>query len=84
MTRTKLQIGDRIRVTGYRPPRYAPGVEDEMGTEALFRHMVGRRYTVRGFDEHGNIELRPKHDHTVWIEPDLVAPVGKAARRMRG
>lgn len=84
MPPTKLQIGDRIRVIGYRPGVYAPEVEDEMGTEALFRHMVGRRYTVRGFDEYGKIELRPRHGDTVWIEPDLVKPVGKAARRMRG
>jgi hypothetical protein len=77
MAKRKLKIGDKIRVTGYRPGTYAPGVEDEMGTENLFQSLVGRRYTIRGFDDYGNVELRPKPCETVWIEPDLVALVKK-------
>jgi hypothetical protein len=72
MTKRKLKVGDKIRVTGYRPGKYAPGVVDDMGTEELFKSLVGRRYTVRGFDAYGHIELRPKRRDTVWIEPDLV------------
>ena len=72
MARKKFKVGDKIRVIGYRPGVYPPGVEDEMGTEELFQSLVGRRYTIRGFDDYGNIELRPKHNHVVWIEPDLV------------
>ena len=75
MEKRKLKIGDKIRVTGYRPGKYAPGVVDDMGTEELFKSMVGRRYTIRGFDDYGHIELHPKRLHTVWIEPDLVEPV---------
>ena len=75
MTKRKLKIGDKIRVTGYRPGNYAPGVVDDLGTEELFKSMVGRRYTIRGFDDYGNIELQPKRLHYVWIEPDLVKPV---------
>lgn len=75
MSIPKFKVGDKIRVTGYRPGEYAPGVMDTMGTEELFKHLVGRRYTVRGFDDYGNIMLRPKPFHTVWIEPDLVAKV---------
>ena len=52
--------------------KFAPRVEDDMGTEELFKNLVGRRYTVRGFDRYGNIELQPKRLDTVWIEPDLV------------
>ena len=55
--------------------KYEPGVVDDMGTEEFFKSLVGRRYTVRGFDVYGNIELQPKRLHTVWIEPDLVALV---------
>jgi len=40
--------------------------------------MVGRRYTVRGFDDYGHIELKPKRLHTVWIESDLVELVRSA------
>lgn len=72
MAKRKLKVGDKIRVTGYRPAKYAPAVEDDMGTEELFKSLVGRRYTVRGFDRYGNIELQPKRLDTVWIEPDLV------------
>jgi hypothetical protein len=72
MARKRLKIGDTIRVIAYRPGKYAPGVTDEMRTEKLFKSLVGRNYKVRGFDDYGNIELRPKRLHTVWIEPDLV------------
>lgn len=78
MPNRKLKVGDKIRVTGYRPGEYMPGVVDEMGTEELFRSMVGRRYTVRGFDDYGHIELKPKRFNTVWIEPDLVELVGNS------
>jgi len=72
MPQHQLKIGDRIRVVAYRPGKYPPGVVDEMGTEELFKSMVGRRYTIKGFDEYGNVELHPKRLHTVWIEQDLV------------
>ena len=75
MAKPKLKVGDKIRVTGYRPGKDALGVVDDMGTEELLKSMVGRRYVVRGFDDHDNIELRPKPLHTVWIEPDLVESV---------
>jgi hypothetical protein len=72
MAKRKLKVGDKIRVTGYRPGKYAPGVVDNIGTEDLFKSMVGRCYKIRGFDEYGHIELRPKPLDTVWIEADLV------------
>jgi len=75
MAKPKFKIGDKIRVIGYRPGKYSPGYVDGMGTEELFKSLVGRRYTIRGFDDYGNIELRPKPLHTVWIEPDLVQSV---------
>ena len=78
MAKRKLKIGDKIRVVGYRPGKYAPGVADDMGTEKLFKKLVGRRYTVRGFDDYGHVELRPKRLHTVWIEPDLVELVRRS------
>jgi hypothetical protein len=72
MAKRKLKIGDKIRVVGYRSPKYPPGSVDDMGTEDLFKSMVGRCYTVKGFDRYGHIELQPKRLHFVWIEPDLV------------
>lgn len=77
MSKPKFKVGDKIRVVGYRPGKYAPGFVDDMGTEELFKSLVGRRYTIRGFDDYGNIELRPKPNNVVWIEPDLVQLVRK-------
>jgi len=76
MKTPKLKIGDKIRVIGYRPGVYPPGYVDDMGTEELFKSLVGRRYTIRGF-EYGKIELRPNPRNVVWIEPDLVRLVRK-------
>ena len=78
MANKNLKVGDTISVTGYQPEKYSPGVTDEMGTEKLFKSLVGRRYTIKGFDAYGNIELEPKHLHTVWIDPDLVELVERA------
>ena len=72
MAKTRLKIGDTIRVIGYRPAKYAPGVTDEMGTEELFKSLVGHSYKIKGFDDYGYIELEPKRLNWVWIEPDLV------------
>jgi hypothetical protein len=79
MAEKNLKIGDTTRVIKYRPGKYASGVKDELGTEKLFKSMVGRSYKIKGFDDYGNIELEPKRLHTVWIEPDLVELVENAS-----
>ena len=81
MANKKFNVGDRIRVVAYRAGVYPPGVEDDTGTEELFKSMVGRRYTIKGFDDYGRIELQPKRLHWVWIDPDLVELV--SGRRPR-
>lgn len=80
MKNNKFKVGDKIRVIGYRPGAYPPGIRDEMGTEKLFQSLVGRCYTIKGFDDYGNIELEPKRLHTVWIEPELVELAGTPGR----
>jgi len=54
------------------PVTFAPGVKDELGTEKLFKNMLGKVYTVRGFDKYGNVELQPKPLNTVWVEPEFL------------
>lgn len=81
MARRKFKVGDKIRVIGYRPGKYAPGVVDDMGTERLFKSLVGRRYTIKGLDDYGYIEVWPKPHDVVWIEPDLVELVKSVKRR---
>jgi hypothetical protein len=81
MTKRELKVGDIVKVVEYRPGKYVPGVKDELGTEDLFKSMVGKRYRIRGFDQYGHLELRPKVLDTVWIEADLVE---LAAPRKRG
>jgi hypothetical protein len=72
MARQQLKVGDIVRVISYRPGKYDPGVTDDLGTEDLFKSMVGKRYRIRGFDQYGHLELRPKLLDTVWMEADLV------------
>ena len=68
----KFRIGDKVKVVGMAPVTYAPGVKDELGTEKLFKRMLGRVYTVRGFDRYGNVELQPKRLDVVWVEPEFL------------
>jgi hypothetical protein len=70
--RRKLQVGDKVRVVGMSPVTFAPGVKDGLGTEKLFKSMLGKVYTVRGFDRYGNVELQPKRLNTVWVEPEYL------------
>ncbi len=68
----KFRIGDKVKVVGMSPVTFAPGVKDELGTEKLFKSMLGKVYTVRGFDRYGNVELQPKRLDTVWVEPEFL------------
>jgi hypothetical protein len=70
--RRKFAIGDKVKVIGMRPVNYPPGMKDELGTEKLFKSMIGRIYTVRGFDEYRYVELHPNLRNWVWIEPEFL------------
>ena len=69
MRKRIFRTGDKVVVIGLSSATYAPGIRDELGTEKLFKKMVGKVYTVRGFDKYGNIELHPTRRDLVWIEP---------------
>jgi hypothetical protein len=68
----RFRIGDKVKVTGMSVVTYAPGVKDELGTEKLFKSMIGKVYTVQGFDKYGNVELEPKRLNAVWVEPKFL------------
>jgi len=78
-----FQVGDKVTVTGMRKVTYPPGMKDELGTEKLFRRMLGKVYTVRGLDNYGNVELEPKRRNTVWIEPEFVKLRARKPKRRR-
>jgi hypothetical protein len=42
MPKHKFQIGDKVRVIGVSPVTFPPGVKDELGTEKLFKNMLGK------------------------------------------
>jgi hypothetical protein len=84
MAKHELKEGDIVKVIKYRPGKYAPGVKDELGTEDLFKSIVGKRYRIRGFDQHGHVELWPKVLDTVWIEADLVELAGPRRKAASG
>jgi len=68
----KFRIGDKVKVVGMPPLTFPEGVKDELGTENLFKSMLGKVYTVRGFDRCGNVQLEPNRVNTVWIEPQYL------------
>ena len=68
MIKRNFKVGDLVRVTNYTAGSYGPGVKDELGTEALFSRIVGRRFRIMGFDEHGHIELHPTRRDWIWID----------------
>ena len=72
MAKRKFRVGDKVKVVGMSPVTFPPGVKDELGTEKLFKSMLGKVFTVRGFDRYGNIELRPKRWDVVWVEPEFL------------
>ena len=81
MTKRKFQVGDKVKVIGMSKVTYPPGVKDELGTEKLFKGMIGRVYTVRGFDNYGNVELQPRRLDTVWVEPEFLMPRRRKLKR---
>ena len=72
MAKNKFAIGDRVEVIGVPSITFPPGARDEMGTKKLFKSMVGKVYTVRGFGKYGHVELKPTRKDTVWIEPEFL------------
>jgi hypothetical protein len=69
MRKQTIRVGAKVVVIGLSTVTYPPGVTDELGTEKLFKSMLGKVYTVKGFDEYGNVELHPTRRDAVWIEP---------------
>ena len=67
MEKRKFRVGDKVKVIGMSPVTFAPGVKDELGTERLFKSMLGKVYTVRGFDKYGNVELEPERLIQCWL-----------------
>jgi hypothetical protein len=65
----RLRIGDVVTVK-----QIPPGVKKlPLATKKIFRHCLGRAYTVRGFDRYGHIELRPKQLESIWVEREFVS-----------
>ena len=73
MGKRPFKIGHKVRMNRLPVITFAPGVKDELGTAKLFRYMLGKVYTVRGYDKYGFVELEPRRlQDTVWIEPDFL------------
>jgi hypothetical protein len=79
----RFQVGDKVKVIGMRIVNYPPGMKDELGTEKLFKSMIGKTYTVRGFDDYGHVELHPNLRNWVWIEPEFLKLRARRKKRMR-
>lgn len=82
ITKRKFSIGDKVQVIGVPPITFSSGVRDTIGTKKLFKYMLWKIYTVRGFDKYGHIQLCPDRSNSVWIEPEYLklCAAGKKAR----
>ena|ERR1700757_3906310 len=91
--RHSFRAGDRVRVCdcpeGYKAPNYKD--DPDMRTGDLFRFCVGRKFTIRGFDRYGYLELQVDDDPAVkrkfglnwiWVEPQFVELISKTRRHV--
>jgi len=80
--KSRLKIGDRVRVTGVPPDLPGPH-GDDLHTQEIFERCVGRVFPVTGLQGE-RLELRvgavvgaTASAHKIWIEPDFVDLVGE-------
>jgi len=83
MAKRKFRAGDKVTVIGIPTVTFGPAVKDELGTEKLFRGMLGKVYTVMGFDKYGNIKLQPNRANAVWIEPEFLTLRARKLKKQR-
>jgi hypothetical protein len=85
------QIGDKVRVLQVPPYLHRDNPIDRETAEFIGR-CVGKVFPIRGFDEHGQLELwatehgNPRrrlgaNSHWIWMEPGYVAPSPAPVRR---
>lgn len=72
MNKRRFKVGDKVTIIGIPSIKLAPGADDKLGTKKLFKNMLGKVYTIRGFDKYGHVELRPNRKNYVWIEPEFL------------
>jgi len=72
MQARKFRVGDKVKVIGIPTLSISRELENELGTKELFKNMLGRVFTVQGFDRYGHIKLHPKRMSHVWIEPEFL------------
>jgi hypothetical protein len=74
---------------GCKDPDYKD--DPEMRTAELFRFCVGRKFTIRGFDRYGHIELQVDDDpavkrkfglNSIWVKPQFVELISRTRRRV--
>lgn len=77
------QSGDRVRMTAI-PPDI---VRMPQETRDVFRHCLGKVFTVREINQHGHLELWVKDGRDrkrivgadiIWVEPEYVEVVERA------
>jgi hypothetical protein len=83
MAKRKFHKGDKVMVAGMSPLKFSRGIKDEMGTNKLLRGMLGKVYTVRGFDKSGNVEIHPTRSDWVWIEPEFLKLRARKPKKSR-
>jgi len=81
VSKRKLKTGNAVLVLKAPPFGLPKGVRDEIGWKKLLKDMVGKVYTVMGFDDYGNAELPPKPLNSVWVEPEFLKLRARTVRK---
>ncbi len=77
----KYKAGDIVEVIHYTPVKHPPAFVDELGTELLFRRIVGKRFRIMGFDKYGYIELHPTRRDHIWIGTEDIKLIPRKKRK---
>ena len=83
MRKAKFRIGDKVKVVGMSPVTFPPGFKDDLGTEKLLKSMLGKVYTVQGFNRYGYVELQPRRMEWVWVEPEFLLLKTRARKQRK-
>jgi len=83
MGKTKFRVGDKVRLVGMPPIIFPPRFKDDLGTKKLFKSMLGKVYTVQGFNRYGYVELQPRRMEWVWVEPEFLLLKTRARKQRK-
>jgi hypothetical protein len=75
--RLPYKIGEKVKVVQIPKELHDAA---KIGTPALFRRILGKTFSVEGFDRYGHVELKATKRDSIWIEPEFLVHVRSKAK----